>query len=137
MVWLQGEGTLTECLGGADDLSCRYAALAAFTGQVSFTYKANDGVSDSLNAVRASIKVVPPNPEIVDVALGASIALALCLPIKKLNAGGDYLLELEIINWLAHKIFGMWGAMLRKLSLVRETCFLLEGGQVKCGRIFT
>ena len=42
------QGTLSECLGGTSDLSCLYVAPADFMGQVTFSYKANDGMADSL-----------------------------------------------------------------------------------------
>ena len=42
------QGTLSECLGGTSDLSCLYVAPADFMGRVTFSYKANDGMADSL-----------------------------------------------------------------------------------------
>ena len=50
-------GTLTGCLGGADDLTCTYAPPMDFTGEVVFSYKANDGNTDSLNAAQVTITV--------------------------------------------------------------------------------
>ena len=41
------QGTLSNCLGGTSILSCRYTPPTDFTGNVTFSYKANDGSIDS------------------------------------------------------------------------------------------
>ena len=40
-------GTLTDCLGETDQLTCTYTPPDDFVGQVMFSYKANDGQRDS------------------------------------------------------------------------------------------
>ena len=52
------QGTLSQCLNGDADLSCQYAPPGDFTGEVVFSYRANDGTSDSLNAARVTIDVM-------------------------------------------------------------------------------
>ena len=50
VVDMPSQGTLSGCLGGTADISCSYLAPSDFTGEVIFTYKANDGMADSLPA---------------------------------------------------------------------------------------
>ena len=52
-----GQGTLTGCLDEDADLSCSYISPVGFTGEVTFTYKANDGTSDSMNNAQITINV--------------------------------------------------------------------------------
>ena len=49
-------GTLSDCLGGTGDLNCRYTPMENFTGEVTFSYKANDG-EDSWNNAMVTITV--------------------------------------------------------------------------------
>ena len=52
------QGSLSDCLGGDDDLSCQYTAPIGFTGKITFSYRANDGTSDSLNVTEVELNVV-------------------------------------------------------------------------------
>ena len=52
------QGSLSGCLGGDDDLSCQYTAPIGFTGKITFSYRANDGTSDSLNVTEVELNVV-------------------------------------------------------------------------------
>lgn len=54
-------GQLTNCLGGTSSLNCDYIPATNFNGQVSFTYKANDGVADSSNIGTVTINITPVN----------------------------------------------------------------------------
>ena len=60
-------GTLSDCLGGTSDVVCSYTPATDFKGEVSFSYKANDGMSDS-KAVEVKINVIDPTPSVVEVA---------------------------------------------------------------------
>ena len=51
------KGTLSDCLNGDSDLSCRYEAPSDFTGKVTFTYRANDGRWNSLNDAMVTLTV--------------------------------------------------------------------------------
>lgn len=48
-------GTLVDCLGNDGDLSCRFIPNQNFNGTVTFSYKANDGLSDSTNVANVTI----------------------------------------------------------------------------------
>ena len=41
------QGTISNCLGGTQDLTCEYAFPEDFIGHLTFSYKANDGLADS------------------------------------------------------------------------------------------
>ena len=76
MVSSPSQGTLSACLGGTNDLLCTYQPPMNFTGEVEFSYKANDGTSDS-NTVVVKINVIDPVPSVVQISsfLGHSCAL--------------------------------------------------------------
>lgn len=54
-------GTLSGCLNGTADLNCELIPNKDFNGQVSFTYKANDGLVDSVRTTTVTINVLPVN----------------------------------------------------------------------------
>ena len=54
-------GTLLGCLNGDNDLSCEYVAPSDFEGEVTFSYKANDGTSDS-NTAQIKMQVLEESP---------------------------------------------------------------------------
>ena len=62
------QGALEECLNGDTDLMCKYRAPSDFIGQTTFSYKANDGASDSLSSVKVVLKIVPQQPSILQLA---------------------------------------------------------------------
>ena len=41
------QGTISNCLGGTQDLTCDYTLPEDFIGNLTFSYKANDGLADS------------------------------------------------------------------------------------------
>ena len=69
IVQAPAQGTISGCLGGTNDLSCSYQAPSDFTGEVEFTYRASDGVSESL-AVKVILSIVEPSPSILQIASG-------------------------------------------------------------------
>ncbi len=54
-------GTLTECLGGTNDLNCVYTPASDFTGTVIFSYRANDGRRDSETVSMVTLNVISYN----------------------------------------------------------------------------
>ncbi len=54
-------GTLTDCLGGTNDLNCVYTPESDFTGTVIFSYKANDGRRDSETVSMVTLNVISYN----------------------------------------------------------------------------
>ena len=62
-----GQGSLSNCLGGMDDLVCTYTSPANFTGEVLFGYKANDSVSDS-SAVTVTLNIVDSAPAVLAIS---------------------------------------------------------------------
>lgn len=54
-------GTLTNCMASDIDVSCTYTPNANFNGVDTFSYKVNDGTSDSANLSTVTITVVPVN----------------------------------------------------------------------------
>ena len=61
LVAMPSSGTLQDCLGGTNDLECEFVPAADFTGQVIFSYRANDGVSDSASTSMVTINIAPYN----------------------------------------------------------------------------
>ena len=61
LVAMPSSGTLQGCLGGTNDLVCEFIPAADFTGTVSFSYRANDGVSDSAGTSMVTIRMAPYN----------------------------------------------------------------------------
>ena len=70
------QGTLSDCLSGMDDLICSYEAPSDFTGEVEFSYKANDGTSDSL-ATTVKLHIIDAPLSILQMASGLSHTCAL------------------------------------------------------------
>jgi alpha-tubulin suppressor-like RCC1 family protein len=56
-------GIIQDCLQGTDDLTCAYFPDQDFTGVDTITYKANDGVSDSVNISYYALRVGVTNDE--------------------------------------------------------------------------
>ena len=81
------QGTISNCLGGTTDLSCSYQAPSNFTGEIEFSYKANDGTSDSAPAI-VKLSIVDNPPSIVKIASGQNHACAL-YENKKVKCWGD------------------------------------------------
>lgn len=52
-------GTLSECLQGTNDLTCRYVPNANVNGQDTFTFKANDGTVDSETVATVTVHILP------------------------------------------------------------------------------
>ena len=61
LVAMPSSGTLQDCLGGTNDLECEFIPAADFMGTVSFSYRANDGVSDSASTSMVAIRIAPYN----------------------------------------------------------------------------
>ena len=53
-------GTLSGCLKGTDRLDCIYTPEQDFTGEVIFSYKANDGNRDSERVAMVTLEIMPP-----------------------------------------------------------------------------
>ena len=134
------QGTLTNCLGGTTDLACSYQAPSDFTGEVVFSYKANDGSSDSSPTLVKFRIVEPPSP-ILQVESGGGHTCAL-YENKRLrcwgyNSSGQLGLghrgrigddEDPISSALVDV-----GANVVQISLGDfHTCALLENGRAKC-----
>ena len=80
------QGVLSGCLGGTVDISCKYVAPSSFTGKVTFSYKANDGTSDS-NTREVSIQVLAEGLSIVDISASSDHSCAL-FDNKKIKCWG-------------------------------------------------
>ena len=116
------QGTLSACLGGTSDLLCTYQPPMNFTGEVEFSYKANDGTSDS-NPVVVKINVIDPVPSVVQISSSWGHSCAL-FDNKKIKCWGynDYVVSwvmgiqtiLEMMSWPQIKGLWMWGAMFYK-----------------------
>ena len=81
------QGTLTDCLGQGDDISCTYTPPTDFVGKVEVTYKSNDGTSSSINIGKVSVDVLPEGPSIVDISSSSDHSCAL-FDNKKIKCWG-------------------------------------------------
>ena len=77
LVQAPSSGTLSGCLGGTADLTCTYLPNSSSTAGTQFTYKANDGTSDSEYAFTVFLHVKSPRSPIVQVTTGSYHTCAL------------------------------------------------------------
>ncbi|WP_034730923.1 Ig-like domain-containing protein [Bacteriovorax sp. Seq25_V] len=61
IVTAPSNGTLTNCMSSDNDLSCLYTPDLNFNGTDSFTYKTNDGFSDSATTTVVTINIAAVN----------------------------------------------------------------------------
>ena len=133
-------GTLSNCLGGTSDVVCSYTPATDFKGEVSFSYKANDGMSDS-KAVGVKINVIDPTPSVVEVASFGDHSCAL-FDNKKIKCWGrnDYgQLGYGNTNNIGDNEFASSqgyvavGGNVVKVAVGGEhTCVALENNSIKC-----
>ena len=64
-------GNLSNCLSGANDLSCKYIPPNGFMGTVTFSYQASDGSSNSINTSTVELNIVPRQPSVLQLAAGS------------------------------------------------------------------
>ena len=70
-------GILSNCLTTGDDLKCNFTPAADFVGNVTFSYKANDGQADSMNNSTVTISVVTESPPMTQITVGSFSACSL------------------------------------------------------------
>ena len=63
------QGQISDCLDGTTDLICSYQAPVDFVGEIEFSYKANDGHSDSIATV-VRLNIVEESSSIIQIASG-------------------------------------------------------------------
>ena len=95
IVQAPSQGTLSSCLGGTSDLNCSYQAPSNFTGEIEFSYKANDGTSDSLPAI-VKLSIVDNPPSILKIASGQHHACALYENKKSKVLGVQWLWSIRL-----------------------------------------
>lgn len=61
IVDLPNNGVVSECLESTNDLECKITSTENFFGDITFSYKANDGKGDSETVTNVTIKVLPVN----------------------------------------------------------------------------
>ena len=135
------QGTLAECLGETDGLTCHYTPPQDFTGVVKFSYRANDGNRDSLEDTEVEINVVGEESAVVEVAMGPSHNCVL-YGDKRIKCWGEN--NIGQLG-LGFRSFGREIVTLASLSFVNtggnveqvavghfHTCAILDGGMLKC-----
>ena len=136
------QGTLTDCLNNNEDLFCKYTAPIDFTGEVTFSYKANDGTSDSFNTTDVELNIVPPKQlSILKVSSSSSHSCAL-FSNKKIKCWGYNIygqLGLGHTNNIgdnerlsSQDFVNVGGNVLQVSTGNSHTCVLLENKRVKC-----
>ena len=140
VVSMPTHGALSDCLGGTADLSCKYVAPSDFTGEVKFSYKANDGTSDS-NTREVSIHVLAESLSIVDISSSHYHSCAL-FDNKKIKCWGrnssgqlgyghrDHIGNDELAS--AQGFLDVGGDVLSVVIGSSHTCALLVNKTVKC-----
>ena len=81
-------GTLSNCLGGSADLICDYVPDSSSLDSVQFTYKANDGESDSQDVFTVFLDVRAAGTRILQRSLGRAHTCVL-YENKKVSCWGD------------------------------------------------
>ena len=134
-------GALSECLGGMNDLSCKYESPVNFTGTVTFAYGGHDGNSVSITDTKVEIQIVEEESVVVSVAMGENHSCAL-YENKKIkcwgrntygqlglghneNIGDDESLD-------GQPFVDVGGDVVQVAAGKNHTCAILEGGFLKC-----
>ena len=140
LVQAPSQGVLSGCLNVTDDLICSYQAPSNFTGEVEFSYKANDGTSDSEVRV-VTLRIIENPSSILQVSSKGGHTCAL-YKNKKLKCWGynnygqlglghiqnigdnEALVFLDFVDVGAH--------VLQVAAGSSHTCVLLGDRSVKC-----
>ena len=140
LVQAPSQGTLSNCLNGTSDLTCSYQAPSTFTGEINFSYKANDGNSDSIAQI-VKLRIVDTPLSIVQIVASADHTCALYENKKMRCWGYNRYGQLGLGNTQtignnetpASVSFVNVGDNIEQIALGGfHTCALLESKRVKC-----
>ena len=134
------QGTLSNCSYSNSSVTCRYQAPTDFTGQTQFTYKANDGTTDS-NLSTVKLNILASDPLILQLSAGHEHTCAL-YENKKVRCWGrnnfgqlgyGHTNNIGDDEFPSNQGFVDVGSNVIGLSTGRNhTCVLLENQSVKC-----
>lgn len=141
LVSAPSNGTLTGCLDNTSDLTCDFVPVQGFEGEVSFTYKSNDGELDSLEDSTVTLLISSAAPKVTQVATGFRHSCAL-FDNKRVRCWGDGTSGVrgygntdsvgddELPNEIGYVDIG---GLVKEISAgFQHTCALLVGGTVRC-----
>ena len=149
LVTAPSRGTLSGCLNGTADITCDYLPDTTSTGNVQFTYKANDGGLDSEEVFTVFLDIKVARSPIMQISLGGQHTCVL-FKNKKVTCWGRNQrgqlglnhtipignFEVPLFRDYAHtgdqEFVNLGEGALQISSGESHTCALLESGSVRC-----